>query len=54
MLACGTGAMGVRRYCCASAHCSHSKYFCQSCKSRGLKWSTKIGHGFRAFPKQSF
>ncbi|AVX40587.1 IS91 family transposase [Yersinia massiliensis] len=35
MLACGTGAMGVRRYCCASAHCSHTKYFCQSCKSKG-------------------
>ncbi|MGL4352479.1 MAG: transposase zinc-binding domain-containing protein [Shewanella sp.] len=35
MLACGTGAIGVRRYCCASAHCSHTKYFCQSCKSKG-------------------
>ncbi|NBJ36286.1 IS91 family transposase, partial [Serratia fonticola] len=35
MLACGTGAMGVRRYCCASDHCSHTKYFCQRCKSKG-------------------
>nr|WP_241391684.1 transposase zinc-binding domain-containing protein [Yersinia frederiksenii]ULG19794.1 IS91 family transposase [Yersinia frederiksenii] len=35
MLACGTGAMGVRRYCCVSAQCTHSKYFCQSCKSKG-------------------
>jgi hypothetical protein len=34
-LACGNGAMGVRRYCWASAHCSHIKYFCQSCKSKG-------------------
>ncbi|MEX9996252.1 transposase zinc-binding domain-containing protein [Providencia rettgeri] len=32
MLACGTGAMGIRRYCCASPDCTHSKYFCQSCK----------------------
>ncbi|WP_230480613.1 IS91 family transposase [Providencia alcalifaciens] len=35
MLACGTGAMGVHRYCCASPACSHTKYFCQSCKSKG-------------------
>ncbi|MDR5617931.1 MAG: hypothetical protein RAM39_12620 [Arsenophonus sp.] len=24
--------MGVRRYCCASHDCSHSRFFCQSCK----------------------
>ncbi|QBY46704.1 transposase zinc-binding domain-containing protein (plasmid) [Arsenophonus nasoniae] len=34
MLACGTCAMGVRRYCCASSDCSHSRFFCQSCKSK--------------------
>ncbi|WGM18147.1 hypothetical protein QE193_23325 (plasmid) [Arsenophonus nasoniae] len=26
MLACGTCAMGVRRYCCASSDCSHSRF----------------------------
>ncbi|CAH0304610.1 hypothetical protein SRABI13_04513 [Erwinia aphidicola] len=31
MLACG---MGVRRYCCASPGCTHSRFFCQSCKSK--------------------
>ncbi|MEQ4680954.1 transposase zinc-binding domain-containing protein [Providencia rettgeri] len=35
MLACGTGAMGIRRYCCSSPDCTHTKYFCQSCKSKG-------------------
>nr|WP_245677450.1 transposase zinc-binding domain-containing protein [Candidatus Arsenophonus triatominarum] len=35
MLACSTGAMGIRRYCCASLYCPHTKYFCQSCKSKG-------------------
>lgn len=35
MLACGTTAMGVRRYCCSSPDCSHSRFFCQSCKSKG-------------------
>lgn len=34
MLACGTCAMGVRRYCCASPECTHSRFFCQSCKSK--------------------
>ncbi|MEN4758633.1 transposase zinc-binding domain-containing protein [Pantoea agglomerans] len=34
MLACGTCAMGVRRYCCASPDCTHSRSFCQSCKSK--------------------
>nr|WP_227818446.1 transposase zinc-binding domain-containing protein [Serratia marcescens] len=34
MLACGTCAMGVRRYCCASQDCTHSRFFCQSCKSK--------------------
>lgn len=35
MLACGTPAMGSRRYCCASPHCSHTKYICHSCKGKG-------------------
>lgn len=30
MLACGTPAMGLRRYCCASPHCTHTKYICGS------------------------
>ncbi|NJD85372.1 hypothetical protein EWM60_08190 [Candidatus Erwinia dacicola] len=30
--ACSTCAMGVRRYCCASPDCTHSRFFCQSCK----------------------
>ncbi|WP_338505645.1 IS91 family transposase [Erwinia aphidicola] len=34
MLACGTCAMGVRRYFCASPDCTHSRFFCQSCKSK--------------------
>ncbi|CCI78518.1 unnamed protein product [Klebsiella pneumoniae subsp. rhinoscleromatis SB3432] len=34
MLACGTCAMGVRCYCCASPGCTHSRFFCQSCKSK--------------------
>uniref|UniRef100_UPI003988BEAA transposase zinc-binding domain-containing protein n=1 Tax=Serratia marcescens TaxID=615 RepID=UPI003988BEAA len=34
MLACGTCAMGVRRYCCTSPDCTHSRFFCQSCKSK--------------------
>lgn len=34
MLACGTCAMGVRRFCCSSPECSHSRFFCQSCKSK--------------------
>jgi len=35
MLTCGTCAMGVRRYCCASPDCTHARFFCQSCKSKG-------------------
>jgi hypothetical protein len=35
MLACGTRAMGVRCYCWASDHCSHTQYVCQRCKSKG-------------------
>jgi transposase-like protein len=35
LLACRIGVIGVRRYCCASAHCSHTKYVCHSCKSKG-------------------
>ncbi|XYX39390.1 transposase zinc-binding domain-containing protein [Candidatus Erwinia dacicola] len=34
MPACGTCAMGVRRYCCASPDCTHSRFFCQRCKSK--------------------
>lgn len=34
MLACGTTATGVRRYCCSSPDCSHSRFFCQSCGSK--------------------
>ncbi|WP_419236882.1 IS91 family transposase [Serratia fonticola] len=34
MLACGTCAMGVRRYCCTSPDCTHARFFCQSCKSK--------------------
>lgn len=34
MLACSTCAMGVRRYCCSSPECTHSRFFCQSCKSK--------------------
>ncbi|KLY25351.1 hypothetical protein SK92_05456 [Klebsiella oxytoca] len=34
MLACGTTEMGVRRYCCSSSDCTHSRFFCQSCKSK--------------------
>nr|WP_273974571.1 transposase zinc-binding domain-containing protein [Serratia ureilytica] len=33
-LACGTYAMGVRRYCCTSPDCTHAHFFCQSCKSK--------------------
>nr|WP_253379106.1 transposase zinc-binding domain-containing protein [unidentified bacterial endosymbiont] len=29
MLTCGTASIGVRRYCC-----THSRFFCQSCKSK--------------------
>jgi len=35
MLACGTPAMGLRRYCCASPHCTHAKYIGYSCKGKG-------------------
>ncbi|RAP67244.1 transposase zinc-binding domain-containing protein, partial [Candidatus Erwinia dacicola] len=34
MRACDTCVMGVRRYCCASFDCTHSRFFCQSCKSK--------------------
>ena len=26
--------MGVRRYCCSSPDCTHSRFLCQTCKSR--------------------
>ncbi|WP_226988578.1 transposase zinc-binding domain-containing protein [Serratia sp. FS14] len=29
MLACGTCAMGVRRDCCTSLNCTHTRFFCQ-------------------------
>lgn len=41
MLACGTAAMGVKRYCCAFPDCTHSRFFCQSCKSKGC---SSCGH----------
>lgn len=34
MLACGTTEMGVRRFCCSSPDCTHSRFFCQTCKSK--------------------
>nr|WP_272672667.1 transposase zinc-binding domain-containing protein [Providencia sp. PROV158] len=34
MLACSTCAMGIRRYCCSSPECMHSRFFCQTCKSK--------------------
>jgi len=34
MLACGTTAIGGKRYCCASPDCTHSRFFCQSCRSK--------------------
>lgn len=34
MLACGTASMGVRRFCCSSPDCTHSRFFCQTCKSK--------------------
>ena len=41
MLACGTAAMGVKRYCCTSPGCTHSRFFCQTCKSKGC---SSCGH----------
>lgn len=34
MLAFGTTEMSVRRYCCASVLCTHSRFFCQRCKPK--------------------
>ncbi|BET80832.1 Transposase IS801 [Edwardsiella anguillarum] len=34
MLACGTCVMCARHYCCGSPDCTHSRFFCQSCKSK--------------------
>lgn len=34
MLACSTCAMGVRRYCGSSPEYTHSRFFCQTCKSK--------------------
>nr|WP_272692575.1 transposase zinc-binding domain-containing protein [Providencia sp. PROV164] len=34
MLACSTCAMGVRHYCCSSPECTHSRFFCQTCRSK--------------------
>ncbi|MFB9086744.1 transposase zinc-binding domain-containing protein [Erwinia tracheiphila] len=33
--ACGTTEMGVRRFCCSSPDCTHSRFFCHTCKSKG-------------------
>jgi hypothetical protein len=53
MLACGIASMGVRRYCCASADCTHSRFFCQSSKSKACsscgfkaseKWVSQQSH----------
>lgn len=53
MLACGTALMGIRKYCCSSPDCSHTKYICQSCKSKGCsscgvkateQWATEQMH----------
>ncbi|WP_338423812.1 MULTISPECIES: transposase zinc-binding domain-containing protein [Citrobacter] len=41
MLACGTTEMGVRRFCCSSPDCTHSRFFCQTCKSKGC---SSCGH----------
>nr|WP_232473204.1 transposase zinc-binding domain-containing protein [Salmonella enterica] len=43
MLAYGTCAMGVRRFCCSSPDCSHSRFCCQSCKSKACS-----SYGFKA------
>jgi hypothetical protein len=37
MLACGTCLMDVRRNCRASKHCTHARFFCQSCKSKASR-----------------
>ena len=34
MLVCSTCAIGVLRYCCSSPECTHSRFFCQTCKSK--------------------
>nr|WP_260250414.1 transposase zinc-binding domain-containing protein [Morganella morganii] len=34
MLACGTCAMGVRRYCCASPDCTHSRFSARAANQR--------------------
>ncbi|WP_372569946.1 hypothetical protein [Yersinia sp. 2466 StPb PI] len=41
--------MGVRRYCCTSAHSSHTKYFCQRCKSKGCS-----AYGMKATEQRHF
>ena len=34
MLACGTTALGSRKYTCSNENCSHTKFIHQTCKSR--------------------
>ena len=34
MLACGTAALGSRKYTCSNDNCTHTKYIHQTCKSR--------------------
>nr|WP_282556760.1 transposase zinc-binding domain-containing protein [Providencia alcalifaciens] len=46
MLACSACAMGVHRHCCSSSECTHSRFFCQTWKSKacsacGLKSTEK-------------
>lgn len=35
MLTCGIASMGARLYCCSSEDCTHSRFFCQTYKSKG-------------------
>ncbi|MDM4859344.1 transposase zinc-binding domain-containing protein (plasmid) [Escherichia coli] len=54
MLACSTCAMGVRRYCCSSPECTHSRFFCQTCKSKacsacGLKGTRTVDRPTTAY-----
>lgn len=42
MLACATMEMGVRRFCCSSPGCTHSRFFCQSWNVAPL-WAERHG-----------
>jgi len=52
ILACGTTAMGVKRYCCSSPDCTHSRFFCQSCKSKACSACGSVGDA--AEPKKHY